>query len=201
MDVAAAERSKYEQVWRRAAYRRGSPGEFWAWQFIKLARPARGESIVDFGCGPGRAALMFERFGLDVRLLVDIAANCLDRDVAAELGARLLVAPLWDLPPGTPAADWGFCVDVMEHIPPERVDDTLAAILAASRRCFFHICLRADHFGPKLLGEPLHLTVRPFAWWRSTLARHGIIADGRDLIDNALFIVGAADRDTKRGAA
>ena len=49
--------------------------------------------------------------------------------MAPEIASRvpLLVANLWDIPIEM-SADWGFCCDVMEHIPTERVDRVLGVI-------------------------------------------------------------------------
>ena len=186
IETAAAERAKYEQVWEAPEYRRYSPGEAMAWPFIRIARPKG--SIIDFGCGPGRASLMFHLFGLDVTM-IDTAVNCLDDEIVQEIGARFVQGNLWDSDLPIPVADYGYCVDVMEHIPPEWVGAVIANILRHAQTTFFHICLRKDHFGEALIGHPLHLTVKPFAWWRDLLGAHGEIIDGRDLIDNGLFIV------------
>jgi 2-polyprenyl-3-methyl-5-hydroxy-6-metoxy-1,4-benzoquinol methylase len=125
-----------------------------------------GESVTDFGCGTGRAARVFQRHGLRV-LAVDHAANCLDKGIPVPLE----IACLWDLPPH-PVTDHGFCADVMEHVPPEHVEATLAGIARrVSRAAFFKISTVPDGCG-KLIGETLHLTVRPAGWWLETVGRH-----------------------------
>ena len=63
------------------------------------------------------------------------------------------------------AAEYGFCTDVMEHIPPDKVDVVLNNILHAAQSVWFSICLIPDDCGV-LIGEPLHLSVHPFEWWK-----------------------------------
>lgn len=184
--TAEAERTKYETCWESAAYRKVSPGELWAWRFIKMLRPQRGETITDFGSGPGRASLMFHLFGLKV-LAIDIAANSLDDDVRAEAAFPFLQANLWE--PLALDSDYGFCVDVMEHIPEERVDAVVHNVVKGCRTSLFHISVRPDSFGPKLVGAPLHLTVKPFDWWLRVMRSYGEVTDARDLVDNAMFLV------------
>ena len=185
MTTADEEKSKYEKAWAHDAYRNFAPGEQVVMHYVTQCRPRHGR-LIDFGAGTGRGALMLHRLGYDITM-IDIADNCLDEAVQKEIGDRLIVANLWDRL-DLPKAEEGFCTDVMEHIPPEHVEAVVENTLRLCDRVFFHICLREDHFG-KELGEHLHLTVRPFAWWRDLLSRHGVLLDGRDLIDNGWFYV------------
>lgn len=157
--LAQRERAKYRQMWQHAAYRLSSPGEACVERAIEQLGMRRGDSVTDFGCGTGRAAALLQRQGLIVRA-IDHADNCLDPQIQVPLE----VACLWHLPPGE-ITDYGFCADVMEHIPPERVTDVLTQIARRVRRAvFFHISTMPDSCG-RLIGERLHLTVEPAAWW------------------------------------
>lgn len=187
MSTAEQEKAKYEKAWRHDAYRRYAPGEHIAIQYVMQCRPQR-KRLIDFGAGTGRGAYALHKAGFDV-VMIDIAENCLDKDVREEIGNRLVIANLWD-DLDMPRAEEGFCTDVMEHIPPEHVEAVIQNTLKLCDRVFFHICLREDHFG-KELDEHLHLTVKPFTWWRDVIAKYGNILDGRDLIDNGWFYVEA----------
>ncbi len=157
--LARRERDKYRRLWQHDEYRLASPGESCAERALALLGARAGESIADFGCGTGRASVVFRRHGLAVRA-IDHAENCLDPGVELPLE----IACLWDIPRG-PATDYGFCADVMEHIPMPRVDAVLAGIAARVRRAtYFRIATVPDACG-KLIGEPLHLTVEPAEWW------------------------------------
>jgi hypothetical protein len=161
----ARERDKYRRMWRLTDYRRWSPGEHCATRAIARLAMKPGDSVTDFGCGTGRACAVFQRHGLTVHA-IDHAENCLD----PEIRVPLEIACLWELSPA-PATTYGFCADVMEHIPPGRIDAVLAAIAARVRRAaFFRISTVPDGCG-KLIGERLHLTVEPAAWWVERVGR------------------------------
>lgn len=187
MNLAEQEKAKYEKAWAHDAYRGFAPGESIAMQYVCQCSPKKGR-LIDFGAGTGRGALMLHNLGYDVTM-IDIADNCLDAVVEDEIGNRLVIGNLWE-DIDLPRAAEGFCTDVMEHIPPDKVEEVIRNTLNLCDRVFFHICLRDDHFG-KELGEHLHLTVRPFVWWRDLLCKYGEILDGRDLIDNGWFYVKA----------
>lgn len=164
---AVAERRKYERMWRFAEYREDhatahADAALAYWQ----ARP--GESVIDFGAGAGYASRRFRQAGLRV-LAVDIAANAMDPAIAADV--PLLLAPLWDIPVDL-SSDYGFCSDVMEHIPTDRVDDVLRVIRRSVRGpVYFSIALRGDWCG-RLIDDSLHLTVQPLDWWAARLSAH-----------------------------
>ena len=69
--------------------------------------------------------------------------------------------------------DVGFCTDVMEHIPPDDVETVLRNIMASTPRAFFQISTVEDVFG-KTIGQPLHLSVHPHAWWMDTFRGLGL---------------------------
>ena len=182
---ANLEKKKYEKAWSHEAYRSYAPGEILVKHYVEQCRP-HNERLIDFGTGTGRAALILHKLGFDVTM-IDIAENCLDEDVQKEIGNRLVIGNLWDKM-DLPKATEGYCTDVMEHIPPEHVEDTIKNILSMVDYCFFHICLREDHFGREL-DEHLHLTVKPYMWWKELLEKHAKIFDARDLINNGWFYV------------
>lgn len=181
------ERRKYQKIWTFDNYRVHSPGENAVSAFLEAAKPERGAKVIDLGCGTGRASVRLSEHGLDVSA-VDFAEN------AFEAGGQIpfTVANLWNLPE-TVRGDWGYCCDVMEHIPPERVRQVLASISSRmSKGAFFSISLVPDKSGAAI-GEVLHLTVRPLEWWQSCLeeffARVECVQDnGRD----ALFLCASA---------
>jgi hypothetical protein len=172
-DDAERETAKYEAIWRLPQYRGYSPGARHLDHFMAVMKPPlRGRSgavvrtkIIDFGCGSARATQRLKDMGYDV-LGVDFAANCMD----AEVSVPFCLSSLWSLPDGL-RGDYGYCCDVMEHIPPDRVNDVLAGISRAVPRAYFRISFEPDEFG-QTIGQTLHLTVKPEAWWLETLKRH-----------------------------
>jgi hypothetical protein len=173
---------KYRIVWANPEYRLIAPGEYLAETFVRIARP---EGIVaDFGCGTGRGALAIEKLTECQLLLIDFAANCRDEE------AERLPFIQCDLTKMLPVkADFGYCTDVMEHIPPRDVDHVIRNLLRAAPRVFFQICLIPDAMGG-LIGQPLHLSVHPFQWWAEVFTRLGYrIAWSEDKGDTALFYI------------
>lgn len=155
------EREKYEAMWSHPAYRAVAPGEYAVAQFLEVANPAKGQTVRDLGCGTGRAGKRLADCGLDVTQY-DFAANCRD----AGIGLPFVQHDLNNVIPGI--ADFAFCTDVLEHVPREQVKRVLRCVVAAARRVYLQISCTADHMGA-LIGEPLHLTVEPYAWWKAEL--------------------------------
>lgn len=159
------EREKYERMWAVPGYRNMSPGEDAAAAFLASLAPDQNATVIDFGCGTGRGGLALSRAGLNV-ILVDFAGNC--RDAAA------MHLPFYQLDLTEPIglmAEYGYCCDVMEHIPGDMVDTVLANIAASAGTVFFQISSEHDLFGA-VINQRLHLTVQPPEWWEARLRAH-----------------------------
>lgn len=166
------EAARYRRMWEEGAYRQDSPGEQLATLFLKQARPKPDAEVIDFGCGTGRGGLALALFGAMKVTLLDFAVNCLDEDVAqaCQTQPERIKFVEGDLThPIAVTAAYGYCCDVLEHIPTEQVPAVLRNILSAANHVFLNISTEPDHFGPAVLGEPLHLTVKPMAWWLEQL--------------------------------
>lgn len=163
--LSLSEQQKYQKMWLIDDYRKSSPGENLVRTFLLMSRP---DTVIDFGAGTGRAAKTLQDKGYQVTA-VDIAPNALETNVP------FVHACLWedlDLHP----AVYGYCTDVMEHIPTEKVDAVLANITELCEYAFFNISFQPDNFG-KRINDTLHLTVRPFEWWTETLSKHGKVIE------------------------
>ena len=168
------EQAKYVEMWEREEYRKVAPGELCAQMFLDVVRPKAGSEVIDFGAGTGRGAVMLAMFGCKVKML-DFASNCLDDFVrdALKTQAHCLSFHECNLVKPIPhQAEYGYCTDVMEHIPPEWVTTVLVNILHSAQHVFFQISCEEDQCG-KLIGESLHLTVQPYAWWVARLQKCG----------------------------
>lgn len=191
MDLATTERTKYQRMWRESAYRQWSPGGASVPQFLEGVTWQPGQTVVDLGCGTGRAADLMASRGLSVTL-VDFCREAVERG-----SPDFIDANLWDLPPSLGPFDWIYCVDVLEHLPTEHIDTALDGFARITRLGgFLQIALFEDHCGT-LIGETLHLTIQPHEWWREKIAsRWTILGDGegKDVRGNdgySKFLLGA----------
>lgn len=175
--IEIREKNKYTRMWRIDEYRE-SPGLELVDDFFEQMSPSG--KVIDFGCGSGKSAKAFMDKGLSA-LGVDIAPNCLDKDVRIPL----CLAPLWNLP--EIKGDFGFCTDVMEHIPTDKVDDVLSSIRRCVDNCYFQISTVPDKFG-QCIGETLHLTVKSPDWWEKKISRLWKDVSRRDKGSSCLFV-------------
>jgi len=190
--IAPTERAKYEAMWSIDAYRHVAPGADAAMTFLRQAELKPGAEVIDFGAGTGRgAAILSQLGGADVHML-DFAENCLDAEVRALVRGGHMQFTCHDLTKPSPVqAEYGYCTDVMEHLPPDQVDQVLVNILQAAQHVFFQISCVDDKMGA-LIGHPLHLTVQPYEWWHKKLqALDCVIHWSRNDEHQALFYVSA----------
>ena len=169
-----SEREKYEAVWRNERYRSQHDGLAVVDEAFAAMGCQPGDTLIDWGCGTGRAAMRFKELGLDA-LCFDIAANCLDPDVKIPL----VVGALWEARTGIDA-DYAFCTDVLEHIPEDYVGMSLDMLAARTHRAaFIQVDTVMDLSGPEMKPPMrLHLTVRDRKWWRDELHKRWKTVEG-----------------------
>jgi len=176
-----SEQEKYSRMWGTDGYRTLSPGAECAEKFLSLVTPE--SRVIDFGCGTGRASLIMANSGVDV-LLVDFTDNSRDKE------ALHLPFIQCDLSKPIPAqANYGFCADVMEHIPTSDVATVISNIMNAADTVFFQISTIPDNFGATI-NQVLHLTVKPYSWWKDlffSMDYHVLWSEEQDIA--ALFII------------
>lgn len=184
-----SEREKYEKMWTVEEYRAISPGEFAANNFLTIAKPNAGDEIIDFGCGTGRGGLFLWAAGKMNVTMADFAVNCLDDDLVTACEKfpeqiRFVEMDLNDAP--KLHAKYGYCTDVMEHIPPDEIDTVLANILESAQHVFFRISTELDKLGPRYLKQHLHLSVHDYAWWAKKFLEHDAIILHSEDLDGAV---------------
>lgn len=179
--IAEAERDKYSRIWEFESYAQFSPGADQIDMFWQIAKPKSGQSVIDVGAGAGAASAILKARGLQVR------AFDLTDQAWTQPDIHLQTGTIWnDLRGGM--YDFAYCCDVMEHIPTEYVALSIDRILATARAAFFSVCFLDDGAG-RLIGQPLHLTVKPFVWWRDLFRELGRLDEARDQMGQGVFYV------------
>lgn len=175
------EQEKYEQMWEHDVYRKFAPAESLVEEAMEALNATVGASVIDFGCGTGRGSAKLLEMGYEVTSL-DHAANCVDNGIKL----NFIKACLWDLP--DISADYGICIDVMEHIPTEKVQDVLSGISKCTKAAYFNIATRDDCLGSKI-GKKLHMTVMEATHWQALMKIYweDVVMLGKD--GEATFIV------------
>lgn len=177
---------KYQLMWNIPSYRNVSPGAMIVDTFLDVVNPD--DLIIDFGCGTGKAGVKLSENGHKV-LLVDFTDNCRDQEA---LGLTFVKADLSEKIPVS--APYGYCTDVMEHIPTTDVMEVIDNIMTSSGKVFFQISTVDDHFG-KVIGHVLHNTVKPHSWWKELFITLGYDIEWENESDIAsLFYVINPDR-------
>jgi SAM-dependent methyltransferase len=177
---------KYHRMWSHPEYRKHSPGERNAMYFLQQVRPRKGARVIDFGCGTGRGAAMLAMLGGMKVTMVDFVDNCLDPEMAkaCKTQPEIFEFVRADLEQKIPVvAEYGYCCDVMEHIPPDKVTKVLSNILHAARHVFFTVSTREDHCGG-IIDTDLHLTVQPYEWWLQRFTDLGVMVHWSEKAEN-----------------
>jgi len=175
MSILHQEVQKYARIWTFPEYRRASHS-LSLWHQQRDAFPAQFKSALDIGCGLGRLFALWNEQGIDA-WAVDLVENSLEPEIRVKYEGKFVQACLWEMTwPRT--FDVGVCTDVMEHIPPQYVEATLARIASCCRVTVFKIA-----HGPSndLGGLPLHLTLQPRSWWAAELGKYGTVEQLADV--------------------
>lgn len=194
MSLLQQERETYEDLWSSVEdYAKHAPGEQYLPIFLALVGPHRG-TVLDAGTGSGKGAVALQAVGFDVR-------TCDVTDAGLCAAARQLpftTACLWhDLSsvtrgfghPNRTTADFVYCTDVLEHIPPPFTMLCVEQMLrVCSQGLFLSVSLVPDSFGV-WAGKPLHQSVFSFVQWRESLAELGQVVEARDLLHNGVYFV------------
>jgi hypothetical protein len=178
------EQEKYSAMWEHPEYRQVSPGENAAATFLSIANPPSGSIVADFGCGTGRGSLAIAELSDCQPFLIDFTENSRDTDAHS---FPFLLADLTKPIPWT--FDYGYCCDVMEHIHPAEVIQTIRNMMRSAKRVFFQISLVPDSMGA-LIGQPLHLTVATYEWWLELFTSLGYsVSWSKDEGSSAMFYI------------
>ena len=155
METAALISDAYleEQVYLHGKHRKGavygSGGRQWASEINRIIIANECHSVIDYGCGKGY------------------------------LAKHLICGDIQLYDPAIPAftalpakADLVICLDVLEHIEPQYLDNVLSHILSLSKLFFISISLKVA--GRYLRdGRNAHLILKDARWWETKLKDRG----------------------------
>jgi len=138
------------------------------------AQLGRRLSMIDYGCGPGRLG------------------DALGKVVCcADLHNYDPFHPRWRDQPEPAVSDVVTCMDVMEHVEEECVENVIDWIADRARYgAVFNICLAP---AAKSLpdGRNAHITLKPAEWWQKQVARRFNIAEQMRTGQNVVFVCSA----------
>lgn len=169
-DLTLKWKDRFERVWDPAGegrYRMGSPGQRLAPRFLGYV--PMGASINEYGSGTGRPVVRIKQIRPDVSVnMVDLASNALEEEArnlvyGGESRVTFIEACLWNLPGDFPIADWGYCVDVLMCVPPEKLDAILRNIRMTCRSLFTQVYDWPD----KRLGINYTTIMEGPEWWEA----------------------------------
>jgi hypothetical protein len=180
--IAATERALYEDVWSLPGYKLYSPGLNAIERFERMTGATAGRSVADFGCGAGVAGLALVERGYRVQLVDHTDAGLSPEARALPFHER----SLWKWP--SCYVDYGFCVDVLEHIPTELTSLTIYHMTCATKVLYLEVSTVPD-MGGLPLGQTLHKTVQPFGWWLALCREIGTVTQAVDLMERAAFVI------------
>jgi 2-polyprenyl-3-methyl-5-hydroxy-6-metoxy-1,4-benzoquinol methylase len=192
------ERQTYSDIWSQVPhYADHAPGEHYVPLFVEcveqFGRPrlfGNSPSVLDAGTGSGKGALALQKAGFRVTLCDVTNAGLVPDAKRLPYKDACLWQSLESIAPRG-AFDYVYCTDVLEHVPTELTMLVIHQLLRVARRALFlSVSLVEDNFGNHV-GRPLHLTVKPYRWWRDAIREVGTVLDARDLQTDATFYVRA----------
>lgn len=152
-DILEHSNKLYKQLHQDPLLFRGASLKTHVHDIGKIIQDSNIKSLLDYGCGK---AMTHTDYNLRKLWRLD-NVGLFDPGVEQ----------YWNKPEGQ--FDMTICIDVMEHVPPECVDDVLADIASYTKKiAVFSISTRPA--GKKLPdGRNAHLTVKPAHWWKKKL--------------------------------
>jgi len=124
-------------------------------------------SIIDIGCGKGHYARSIKSLGYHNYTALEFSTACCEeflKDVPHINADFLEYGPT--VPDGQ--YDLCLCMDVLEHISYERIDEFVSNIKRISQKSLLGIANHSDMF----LGEEIHLIQEEISWWTKLLEKH-----------------------------
>jgi len=117
------------------------------------------------GCGSGVGLRKLDEWGFDA-YGCDISRAC---QKLAPDEKKFACCPLHKMPYKAKTFSTTICCDVLEHIPPDYVDLSLAELFRVTQHCMIISIGLVD----STIIHGMHLSVHPMQWWAGKLSRYG----------------------------
>ena len=124
-------------------------------------------SIIDIGCGKGHYARSIKSLGYHNYTALEFSTSCCEKFLK---DVPHINADFLEYGPTVPDGQYDLCLcmDVLEHISYERIDEFVSNIKRISQKSLLGIANHSDMF----LGEEVHLIQEGVSWWAQLLKKH-----------------------------
>jgi len=171
------EKEKYSNAWRSGA--EGQSRTAWhVFEYLKT-KINKDMRILEIGCGNGVCVELLRQEGFNNVYGMDITLEGLKKYQAMIDAKRFkqpipeffpkleyyTESPIWQTPFKDNEFDFTYSTDVMEHLPPELVEQSINEIYRITSKGTFH-CIAL--FKDVRMGINFHLTVQPINWWKES---------------------------------
>lgn len=171
------EKEKYEWLWRNG-YKPSKCALPLADYVASSCNP--GWKLLDIGCGDGSTVYALQSRGF----------NCQGLDITLaglkESKDGFMEASVWKMPCPDEHFDLTFSTDLLEHLPPEFVDDSIAEIFRITKHRTFH---SIANFVDMRAGRVLHLIHESAEWWQAKFKVLNTKNLKFEVIDRKIFLM------------
>jgi len=166
------EQEKYDWLYT-GSYGAGPVERVMRWADRRLPRQLG--NVIDIGCGRGKLIVKLDgRY--EKYTGIDVAKNQIEKMKQQYPRHEFQFMNMCDMPFEDDTFDYGFCIDVLEHIPPEFAKLAVQEMQRVCKNLVVNISCRLA-FHKDQTGRNLHLTVMPPKWWSDqfdpVFATHG----------------------------
>ena len=148
--------------------------KLWAWLQDKFKL----NSALDVGCGIGESTYVMSKMHFDVKCIEGYDKNLeLGRRIFPDINMQKI-----DFEHDTYAGenvDLVWCSEVAEHVPPENIDNFMAAMTKGR--------VIAATFPPPGVEGHNHVNLQTSEWWKATFAKYGFVYDAATTAESLNF--------------
>jgi SAM-dependent methyltransferase len=170
-ELAESERIKYKIAQNDIpGYDVISPAEKHLDDILELCEDKGVKTILDAGFGLARVTDKLYQKGYDI-IGYDFHADMVTDEIKESLGDRLIIQNIWEMPTDN-KFDFIMLIDVMEHLPPSKVDEALRRLgEVCGGHARFCIALKKCTFSLNS-GIDLHPSIYSEEAWKRKLQKH-----------------------------